>query len=95
MVQQKNLKNKFFLEIIVVYIIFLSSDCLIVVTTKRSVVLMHIMISRDNTFLERPLETTGIPTYHYTTKTTANGGKNDHIIWPNDTPFCPYPWSVL
>ena len=63
---------------------------------------MHIMISRNNTLLERPLETTVIPTYHYTTKTTAspprilqNGGKNDHIIWPNDTPFCPYSWAVL
>jgi hypothetical protein len=72
MLQQKNLKNKFFLEIIVVYIIFLSLDCLIIVKTKRSVVLMHIMISRNNTFLERPLETTVIPTYHYTTKTTAS-----------------------
>jgi hypothetical protein len=32
---KKFLKNKFFLEIIVVYIIFLSLDCLIVVQNKK------------------------------------------------------------
>jgi hypothetical protein len=35
MSQQKFLKNKFFLETIVVYIIFLSLDCLIVVKNEK------------------------------------------------------------
>ncbi len=57
MLQQKKLKNKFFLEIIVVYIIFLSSDCLIVVTTKRSVVLSRqlTLVSRQLTLVSRQL----------------------------------------